>query len=164
MQRVEIEATQSDSAALPAIGGWLLVLCLVLTVVYPATSFYEILWRTIPKLIDAHTATRMLLLGVYSGLFIAVAVFSFWAGMGLWLVKPDAVRFAKHYLLGYLIANIAYFLFWIILMRPTQALSLAEMGWYHVVGPAPSTALWYFYLEISKRVRETYRDDRNSLR
>jgi hypothetical protein len=141
-QQTEVQAKQ-DLASRPVIGGWLLVLCLVLTVVYPATSFYAIFWRTIPKLIGSHTLASALL-GVHSLLFTAVAVFSFWAGMGLWLIKPGAVTFAKRYLLGYLIAHVAYFVFWLILTRPTQMLSLAEMGWYHGVGPAPSTALWYF--------------------
>jgi len=56
----------------------------------------------------------------------------------------------------YRFANVAYFLLWMVLARPTGQLSFAEMGWYHVVGPAASTALWYFYLEHSKRVSETY--------
>ena len=37
-----------------------------------------------------------------------------------------------------------------------NSLSFAQMGWYHVVGPIGSFALWYFYLEHSKRVRTTY--------
>ena len=77
--------------------------------------------------------------------------------VNLWLGKPDEVRFARRYRLTYLIANIAYFVFWTLVVRPTQMLGLAEMGWYHVVGPIASTALWYFYLGHSKRVRDTYR-------
>jgi hypothetical protein len=150
----EIQATRSVP---PAVTGWLLVLCLLLTLVYPATSVYAIFWKAVPRLVDAHSHTRILRLGVYSGLFAGVAVFSFWAGVKLWLVKPNSVRFARRYLLAYLIANIAYFVFWTLVVRPTQMLGLAEMGWYHVVGPIASTALWYFYLEHSKRVRDTYR-------
>ena len=79
------------------------------------------------------------------------------AGLKLWRVRTGAVRFAKRYLVAYLITNAAYFSFRIVLLRPTQAGSLAEKGWYHVVGPIASTTLWYMYLEHSKRVRETYR-------
>lgn len=156
MNTQEIQATRSDPAVPPAVNGWLLVLCLLLTLVYPASTLYAIFWQAVPKIIGAHNATGLLLLGVYSGVFAAVAVFSLWAGVKLWLVKPDAVGFAKRYLLGYLIANIAYFVFWTLVVRPTQMLALAEMSWYRVVGPIASTALWYFYLEHSKRVRETY--------
>ena len=86
----------------------------------------------------------------------ALAGFSFIAGLNLWLVKPDAVRFARRFLVVNLTANVAYFLFWMAVIRPIQPVSFAEMGWYHVVGPIASTALWYFYLEHSKRVRNTY--------
>jgi hypothetical protein len=96
---------------------------------------------------------------VSSVAFAAVAIISFVAGMKLWLMKLDAVRFARRYLLVYLIANISYFVFWMLVVRPTQ-LGVAEMGWYHVVGPIASTGLWYFYLEHSTRVQETFRSDR----
>lgn len=152
----EIQTMQSDGAIPPAVSGWLLVLCLLLTFSYPATSLYHISIHTIPMLITAHSPSRIVLLTVYSALFIVMAVYSFLAGLKLWLVKPDAVRFAKRYLLAYLIADIAYFVFWIIIIRPHQTASFAEMGWSHVVSPIPSTALWYFYLEHSKRVRATY--------
>jgi hypothetical protein len=152
----EVQTTRPDTAVPPAVTGWLLVLCLLLTFVYPATSFYGLLTRTGPSLIGAHTAGRAILLGVYFVLFVTIAVFSFLAGLKLWLIKPGAVRFARRYLLIYLGANVAYFVFWMLMVRPTHAISFAQMGWYHLVGPIPSVALWYFYLEHSKRVRETY--------
>ena len=140
----------------PPVTGWLLVLCLLLTFVYPASCVYAICWNAVPKLIRAHDSARTLESAVYSVLFAAVAIISFVAGMKLWLMKHDAVRFARRYLLVYLTANILYSVFWMLVVRPTQ-LGLAEMGWYHVVGPIASTALWYFYLEHSTRVQETFR-------
>ena len=83
----------------------------------------------------------------------------FVAGMKLWLMKHDAVRFARRYLLVYLTANILYSVFWMLVVRPTQ-LGLAEMGWYHVVGPIASTALWYFYLEHSRVCKKPFATDR----
>ncbi len=112
--------------------------------------------HAVPMLIGTHSPNRMFLLSVYSVVFTAVAIFSFTAGLKLWTVKPDAVRFARRYLVTYLAANIAYFVFWIIVAQPDQPLSFAEMGWYHVVTPIGSMTLWYFYLEHSKRVRATY--------
>jgi len=85
-----------------------------------------------------------------------MAVLSFTAGLKLCLVRPDAVRFVRRWLWMYLIANFAYFGLWIAIANKPNPLSLAEMGWYHVVGPIPSFARWYFYLEHSKRVRATY--------
>jgi hypothetical protein len=152
----EVQTTLTDPAVPAEVGGWLLVLCLVLTVTYPASGLYRVFWHTVPNLIAAHSPARTVLLSVYSVLFLALAAFSLIAGLKLWLVKPDAVRFARRFLLVSLTANVAYFLFWMAVMRPTQPVSFAEMGWYHVVGPIAQTALWYFYLEHSKRVRTTY--------
>ena len=103
-----------------------------------------------------HRPRFILLLSVYCIVFSALAVLSFIAGMKLWLVRPDAIRFVRRWLWTYLIANFAYFGFWIALANKPSPLSLAVMGWDHVVGPIPSFVLWYFYLEHSKRVRATY--------
>ncbi len=146
----------SDSRVPADVSGWLLALCLILTVVFPATSLYRIISHTIPTAIGAHTLNRIVLLSVYSLLFSALAVLSFMAGLRLWLVKPHAVGFARRFLLTYMIANAAYFVFWIAVIRPTTQVAYAEMGWYHIVGPAASVFLWYTYLGHSKRVRSTY--------
>lgn len=147
----------SDSSGVPAeVSGWLLALCLILTVGFPVTSLYRIISHTIPTALAAHTLNRILLLSVYSLLFSALAISGFMAGLRLWLVKPHAVGFARRFLLTYLIANAAYFVFWIAVMRPTRQVAYAEMGWYHIVGPAVFVFLWYTYLEHSKRVRSTY--------
>jgi hypothetical protein len=142
------------------LGGWLLVLCFILVVSYPAISLYHIFMYTIPNLLDSHVPIRaVVLLSVYAVVFIPTAVFSIVAGLRLWLVKPDAARFTKRFLLTYLVANIGYFVvwvFWIVIARPSGAVSFAEMIWGHVVGPILFVALWYCYLERSKRVRATY--------
>jgi len=124
--------------------------------VYPASCVYAIFWNAVPKLIRAHGSARILESAVYCVLFAAVAIISFVTGMKLWLVKLDAVKLARRYLLVYLTANISYFVFWMLVIQPTKH-GLAEMGWHHVVGPIASTALWYSYLEHSNRVRETFR-------
>jgi hypothetical protein len=157
MKSSPVSAASAGISAFPqAVVGWLLVLCLLLTIVYPAMSLYYIVWRIIPHLISASASVQILLLSVYVVLFTVLAVYSFMAGTKLWLVKPRAVEFARRYLLVYLIANIGYFIFWMLLVRPTQAISVAAMAWYHVVSPLPFTTLWYSYLEHSKRVRATY--------
>jgi hypothetical protein len=89
------QAAQIRPAVPPAVTAWFLFLCLILTLAYPATSFYEILSHTVPSLIAGHSPTITLLLTVYCVLFTTLAVFSFVAGLKLWLVKPEAVRFAR---------------------------------------------------------------------
>jgi Protein of unknown function (DUF2569) len=143
-----------------AVGGWLLWLCFVLTCLFPATSLYHIFSRTIPSLINPNTPVRMLpIFIVFPVLFIPIAVFSFFAGLKLWLVRPGAVKFAKNYLLTYLGAHIAYFLvwvYWILIFQPNQFARFADMGRWYLVNPILSVALWYSYLKRSKRVRRTF--------
>ena len=149
--------SSSQTLAVPAeVGGWLLVFCLILTIAYPATSLIVIFSHTVPTAISARTINRMLLLSVYSGAFGILALLSLVAGLKLWLIKPHAVRFARRYLLTYLATNTAYFIFWIAIIRPNTQAAYLEMGYYHVVTPVASFALWWSYLEHSKRVRDTY--------
>jgi Protein of unknown function (DUF2569) len=140
--------------------GWLLWLCFALTCLSPASSLRHIFSHTIPALVDPHTPIQSLLLfTIYLVLFVPLAVFSFLAGLRLWLVRPGAVRFAKHYLLAHMGAHIAYFVvyvLWILIFRSSWPNDLVDMGWGHVVGPTLTAALWYFYLERSTRVRATY--------
>ncbi len=147
----------SDPVVAPGdIRGWLLVLCLLLTFVDPASGLYHILSHTVPTLITAHSLNRVYVLSVYTFVFSTLAVFSFVAGAGLWLVKPKAVAFAKRYLLTNLIAHVAYFVVWTAVIRPTRQVNYAEMGWWNVLRPMLFVTLWYSYLKHSKRVRETY--------
>src|SRR5438132_6427334 len=107
MQIEQVEAGEIDDLV-PQVGGWLLVLCLVLTVIYPATQLYAVIGSAVPKVIGSHTAKRALLLGMYSAVFTTLAMFSMFAGLKLWRVRPGALRFAKRYMLAYLITNATY--------------------------------------------------------
>ena len=150
----------SDSSGVPVeVSGWLLALCLILTIVFPLTSLYRIISHTIPTVIAAHTLNRILLLSVYSLVFSALAVLSFVSGLRLWLVKPHAVGLARRFLLSYLIANAAYFVFWIAVIRPTKQVAYVRWGgitsWVRRRSLTFGAHIWN-YLEYSKRVRYTY--------
>jgi hypothetical protein len=147
----------SDHSVVPGeVRGWLLVLCLILTFVNPANSLYHILSHTVPTIIAARALNRVYLLSVYTFVVSTLAVFSFVAGVGLWAVKPNAVAFAKRFLLTMLIAHVAYYVLWMAVIRPTRQVAYAEMAWWNVLRPMMFVTLWYSYLERSKRVRETY--------
>jgi hypothetical protein len=139
-----------------AVAGWLLLFCLILTIVYPASTFYAVGWLTIPVLLSTSGHFQALTLGVYCIVFTGLAIFSIIAGLKLWMIKPQAVIIAKRFLLAYFAGNVAYFAFWLIMTRPNTPLSLALMVWYHVVSPIAFTILWNAYLNRSKRVRATY--------
>src|SRR6185437_4103194 len=114
----------------PAVTGWLLYLCLLLTIVYPAMTLYHIVTHTLPSLFAGHSVRFIFLYSVYYLIFGALAVFSFVAGMKLWLVRPGAVRLVRLWLWTYLFANFAYFGLWLAIAKHPNSLSLAEMGWY----------------------------------
>ena len=132
------------------------MLCVILTLYYPGSALHAFYSNIFPKLVSGHTATQTSILGAYALLLIGTAVFSFIAGLKLCLLKPDAVGFAKSYLVVYLAAHVAYFVFWITIMRPTQFLDMARMAWYHLGAPMGTFAIWYSYLKLSTRVLATY--------
>jgi hypothetical protein len=140
----------------PAVVGWVLVLCLVLTFVFPVSALYGVFARTLPALLHSHTLKGAILFSVCALLFSGLAAFSFVAGVRLWMIKLGAVRFAQRFLLTYILAHFGYFVFWCLLFEPVGSSRLAEMAWYHLAAPLPFFFLWTVYLEHSKRVRATY--------
>jgi hypothetical protein len=156
MSSEEVQVTRADYADPTEVTGWLLILCFVLMIAHPASGLYNVFSYGVPHLIRAQTLSDGILFGVYSVLFLALAAFSFVAGLRLWFVKPGAVVLARRFLLTYVGAHIAYFLFWMLVSRSNQSLSYAQMGWNHVAGPLLPFAFWYVYLENSKRIRKMY--------
>jgi hypothetical protein len=136
--------------------GWLLAFCAVLVFWIPMQSFYDFFVYCLPALVHEHDFKHKLQTIVYSIVVLGVAVFALISGIRLWLVRDGAVRLAKIWLLTFLCAHLAYFLFWLALFRSIHAERLAEMAWYHVVGPLGPFYLWNIYLEHSKRVGDTY--------
>ena len=59
------QGARSEPTVPPAVTGWLLFLCLLLTLVYPATTLYHILTHTLPSLISGHRPAFIFLLSVY---------------------------------------------------------------------------------------------------
>ena len=74
----------------PAVTGWLLYVCLLLTFVYPLMALYHIVTHTLPSLFAGHSVRFIFLFSVYCIVFTALAVFSFVAGIKLWLVSGAA--------------------------------------------------------------------------
>lgn len=153
LNTAETKPTSIEPTIPPAVTGWLLFLCVVLTLLYPAINLHHLTY-TVPLIIRYPGFPIFLLSNCV--VFTALAVFSFLAGLKLWLVRPGAVRFARRWLWSYLIAHIADFVLFIVVAKPRQFVSVVGTGWFHVVVPIASFAFWYLYLEHSKRVRATY--------
>ena len=140
----------------PAIKGWLLLFCLILTVVNPLAALYELATVVVPAFLATHVVNVSWLLAVQALLLAGLPIFSVVAGIRLWLIKAGAVATTRRFLWAYLLLSIGYFVLWIIVMHPSSMLNLAAIGFGFVVRPIGFFAIWFSYLEHSKRVRETY--------
>jgi len=127
-----------------------LLLCVVLTFVIPISTGYA--------MIVALRSGELDVVGtVYAFVYLALAGFSFAAGVSLWLVLPNAVTTAKLFLLAQAAFALADFVMLFLRNRsialdPNLILSI-------LIRPLLFAVLWYSYLIKSKRVRDTYRQD-----
>lgn len=139
--------------------GWLLALCLMLTVVGPAIA----VWLMVIEYTDAEPLFResMSMQAAALGTLLlsgCSVVFGAYAGLRLWLVLPNAVRTAKYALLFGLAVDIV-----------TTALEAAaaqvpsdRLLFQVEIGLVPTLIFFtvcYTYLNQSKRVYATYGPD-----
>ena len=128
------------------IGGWLLVLCLLLTVWNPASVALR-LASSIANL-SAQTALSLVLLATR----LVVTSVGVAAGISLWLRRPWAVQLAKTALM--LLGTEA-----LVRLSTRVGLSEAPPGTRMPLAMLAilHNAAWYLYLHKSRRVRTTYR-------
>lgn len=157
-------AKASDPAdALPpakyrGVGGWLLVLCLMLTVVGPAISAWlmaEQYAHLAPRLAES-MGLHLAMLG--SLVLLAAAVgYGIFAGWQLWRVRPHAVGLAKRALLFGLFADIVNTALEVAATLPQDGdgrlLLQVEM---RLIPSLVFFALCFAYLQRSKRVAHTF--------
>lgn len=138
--------------------GWLLLLCINLTILDPVTIIVGVFSATLvadPNFEQYPELMRML---IVSGICkLALAVFSIYAGASLWKIQPDAPNTAKRYLE----AAAVYSAFSLLLPR---IVGLPDELYRQIAGPSLLSsmatlcyvAVWYAYLVKSKRVKATY--------
>ncbi len=141
--------------------GWLLLLCVSMAVLSPFTGLITLTTVTdaLKPYFDNDPALFKLVLitGVCN---ICLIVYSMYAGVSLWRIAPNAVRSAKRYLL----ALFFYSLFSIFLPR---LVGVSDATLKDVYNTSPvlnflvmfEAYLWYLYLQKSKRVKATYKED-----
>ena len=165
---LEVEVVVNDPAGtrlLPAepeykgVRGWLLLFCLSLTVFSPLLTIGSlgVGYSESSKYLDQYTGLRIINL-IDIILSLGIMAFSIYAGAGLWSIRPGAVQMAKRYLLCFLgyhaVAAILPF------MAGLPSASIDAM----IMPVAQNTlrgviyfAVWYSYLNNSKRVKATFR-------
>ncbi len=139
--------------------GWLLFLCVNLTILGPignamiiSASFAEatVVSKRYPSYLPIEIIGDVLVLAVN-------IVYSIYVGIRLWRVRPNAVDSAKNFLILAGVVAIVNMLLLLLagfseeVLSAVMALSLPELG--------PNLAiigLWYRYLNRSKRVRATF--------
>ena len=137
---------------LVGISGWLLVLCIVLTVIRPALLLLSD--------IRAHVVIAARLSQLPSQFLLAFAVaivfdcylvlFSILSGVALWRREKYAVRMAQMYFLSIpLIAYLGQQLF-----SPWKPSKAADPAW--IAGVTAGPLLWFLYLQHSRRVHNTF--------
>lgn len=144
--------------------GWLLLLCLNLTIFIPATYIYQF-----NCILDLYNSTRnkilplmfkkLLLFNIATGAtMLFLAIFSFYVGLKLWNIKSGAVKIGKAFLIIQL-----FLIFIITTIRPFMTFSIESKGTIFgaiLLSLIPSLlqfGLWYLYLSRSSRVYNTYR-------
>jgi hypothetical protein len=138
------------------VAGWLLVLCVILTIVGPlsmaAMAFVNLRapWGSL------QAAVRVLVAAETLGLLL-VGAFACYAGSRLWALDPHGPRLARwalaaHPLLRLLLVPVAFF------MPPHRDLAwkLLELAGTEFFRSLPSAIIWIVYLNVSKRVAATY--------
>lgn len=138
--------------------GWLLVLCWGLTIFSPIATGVSLV--SIYARSHAYFAEFPGLLAVTvieAVLSVPLMVFSVFAGLDLWRVRPRAVRTAKRYLRALLIYSFIIIPLPFVAGLPSAA---NEAMLAAVIVQSASiwlgVGIWYAYLSRSKRVRATY--------
>jgi Protein of unknown function (DUF2569) len=140
------------SSAKPAGGvmGWLLLLCLSLTIFAPFVQG-RIAWTALRNLATTSLTNNgtIVRLSTVGAIYAGLSIFSFCAGLLLWLEEPRGVSVAKAYMW---IAPTLVIPLYTILALAGLRVDLLRV----VVGRLAYSVVWYAYLSTSRRVRETY--------
>lgn len=147
--------------------GWLLLLCINLTIFIPAASLYEAnctleIFNSVRNKILLSLFKGLLL---YNVLLVVSMVFltfsSFYAGLRLWKVRHNAVRTAKAFFITQLSLIVI-----ITITRPMVDYPLGGHGLIlsdlmkRLIPALLNFGLWYLYLSYSKRVSHTFRENK----
>jgi uncharacterized membrane protein YqgA involved in biofilm formation len=134
-----------------SIGGWLLLLCISLTILSPLRTIYtnSLNIMIISSFLDEFDKGDQYLILFETILGIGITIYSIVAGVHLWKIKPNAVKFAKTFFL--------VFLGYIILIAIFSTIVKIESNYIkNTIGNILYFTIWYLYLDKSERVKKTY--------
>ncbi len=147
---------------LKGVRGWLLLLCVTLTVLDPSAVLINLFFvadAAKPYFVRHPGFFRLVLVNGVVG--IGLSVFSLYAGISLWKLLPGAVGAAR----GYLRTVFAYSIIAPFIPRLVGSTFHVSQDTFvlaclNSVFTIVYAAIWYLYLSRSARVRATYGDSR----
>jgi hypothetical protein len=153
----ELHVTESE-AELKGVKGWLLLLCLLLTVFDPSVVLVSLFVVSDGAMASHNLHPEVFRLILVNGILrIGLAVFSIYAGLSLWKLAPKAVITARSYLVAIAVSSV-FLLFLPLLLGVSEDAQggIAQEGILNTLLTVLYVAVWYAYLARSRRVRATY--------
>jgi Protein of unknown function (DUF2569) len=143
------------------VGGWLLLLCLNLTIFSPLLTLSNLVGNIkTANLYSTQFPSLFNFVVINTILAVGLMCFCIYAGVALWTVKNGAVKIAKTYLLVSLAVSVVEFLLLFTVKLPSKSYSiLIGQGIRQIIRSVVYFAVWYAYLNKSERVKATYGDD-----
>jgi hypothetical protein len=141
-----------------SIGGWLLVLCLILIIGNPLMSFYGLVtaYNDLLQYFELYPGLKRIMYIDFI-LNVFLVVLSIRAGIALWTIKQHAVKIAKTYFLFYACyAILTTFLPFIVFLPSEVRQAIMPEVIKGTIRSLIYVSIWYFYLHRSKRVKATY--------
>jgi hypothetical protein len=140
------------------VNGWLLLLCINLTILDPFAMLFNLVSITYfvkPHFDNFPALINLMLISGSCGL--AIMVFSVYSGISLWKMLPNAVSTVKKYFF----VVFFYSLFSVVLPSLVGLPEKAQVDFsantaFNSLITVLYIAVWYIYLNRSKRVKATY--------
>ena len=152
------ESSEKQPNTLFGVKGWLLFLCIALTVLSPMRMFFDLnnmLRETIPYFSMA--PGLLVIVVLITVLTLALAGFSIYSGIALWKLKPRAVLITKRYLLIFLAYSFLSLLIIVFSIPPEVTIgAMFHEALKSLYQPLIFFGVWYSYLLKSERVKATY--------
>lgn len=139
--------------------GWLLLLCISLTILDPATMLLNLfIMSDIAKSLFG-TNKNLFYMIFINGIFTTgLMVFSIYAGLSLWRLTINAVMTAKRYLKSiFIYSAITILLPYIFGVSEIHYKKFGGNNWLNSIITMCYAMIWYIYLIKSKRVKWTYK-------
>ncbi|MCI0487267.1 MAG: DUF2569 family protein [Blastocatellia bacterium] len=153
---------QQSGNAYQGVRGWLLLLCISLTVINPLVTLLGTAMSFNSGISFSRLPPGFAFFIAIDTLFgLGFMVFSIYAGIALWMVKPNAVSVAQRYLFALLIYSILFIPLLLVVNLAADFsgrvfTKLLEGSVMSVFRTLIYFLVWNSYLNKSKRVKATY--------